>query len=279
MYQGLEIGSASPSREYRERVPHFLFNYVSFPNELSVGDFYRDYLRQVRQVAFGTPVFVVGGTGFYFRALEKGLLSIPPVPESLVKELEMAVENPSMSEVLYQELIQADPKSSFHIHRNDKYRLVRALSVYRSHGQTPRQFEESHLNVNATGPLLKVGIHYSKEELLPRVRSRVDAMIQDGLIDEVEVLCRKMESQGIDWKKGYRVWKPLKSIGYRETLQHLRGELDRALLKEEIVLQTMKLIKKQRTWFRGDPDIRWFAPSDKEKWIVQVRHFLLEDGV
>ena len=280
VYRGLEIGSASPSREIQLRVPHFLFNYVPFPQELSLGDYFRDYQKEVREIPPQKPIFIVGGTGFYLRALERGLLEIPPVSVSMVKELEKAVEDPGLNEVLYRELIKVDPQSSLHIHKNDKYRLVRALAVYRSHGQTPRQFEEAQLSSKSSSEqLLKVGIQYSKDELLHRVKFRVESMLQSGLLDEVRFFCTQMEEQGVDWKKDGRVWKPLQSIGYREALDHFKGTLDREQLKDEIVLQTMKLIKKQRTWFKRDPDIQWLGPTELKKWIVQVKHFFLEDGV
>lgn len=278
VYKDLEIGSASPSLEDKERVPHFLFNYVSFPEVLTLGDYYRDFWAHEKSIPQGRPLFVVGGTGFYFRALEKGLLEIPPVPPSILSEIEGDLKDPQKAELLYAELLQADPLSSRHIHINDKYRLARALAVLRAHGRTPRQFEDEHAPPSYDNSILKVGIQYTKEELLPRVRARVSMMVKKGLIDEVERACLRMEDQGIHWKdSSSRIWKPLEAIGYRETVDFLRGNLHQSLLEEEIVQQTMKLIKKQKTWFQRDPKIHWFRPTDKKEWIVQARHFFLED--
>jgi len=111
----------------------------------------------------------------------------------------------------------------------------------------------------------KMGLHLERSELLPLVESRTESMLKEGLIEEVEGLS----------KRGFEDWSPLNSVGYKEVKAFLSGKLKQSELKQEISLATMKLAKKQRTWFKRDPDIHWFHPQkDKQKAQEFIRKSL-----
>ncbi len=261
VYKDLVIGSASPTVAEKKRVPHKLYNYIEYPQEMSLGQYYRNFFTEFDQLKKGKPLLVVGGTGFYFQALEKGLLEIPPIPSHIRYEVLEQLKSPEKTDQLYAEILKADPESAKHIHIRDHYRIGRALEVLRAHGKTPRQFQCEHSGPARPLEIHKVAIHYDKSEMLRRVDGRASRMITGGLIDEV---------QGIRQKYPCEDWAPLQSIGYRETMDYLDGTLAFEDLLPRITQNTMKLIKKQRTWFQRDHLIRWYQPSEKSLFFQEI---------
>lgn len=267
LYQGLEIGSAMPSPQERQLVPHFLFDQFAKGEELTVGDYYRHFFAQMDVLKNKFPVvFVVGGTGFYFQAIEKGLFEIGAVNEATIAELEKQIELRGPSD-LYQELLEKDPVSAKKISINDHYRLVRAIEILRTHGKSKsevqKEFQENQKPFPF--PLLKIGIQARREELEPLVEIRTQQMLDSGLVDEVKSL--------VD--QGLRNWAPIDSIGYRECLQFLEGKITEVSeLKSEIVKNTLKLAKKQRTWFQRDLQIHWLKRNELAEAKILLRDFL-----
>lgn len=266
VYQDLFIGSASPTMEEKRAAPHHLYNYVSYPEEMSLGRYHRDFFKVLETLPLSQNVLVVGGSGFYFRALEKGLLKIPEIPVEIRQQVlhELEIEGGQLA--LYRELCDHDPESGEKIHAQDSYRIARAVEVIRAHGKSPRRFEMEHNSENSQLEIMKVGISYSKAELLPRVIERTNKMLRKGLIEEVRPF----------YEKGLTEWAPMKAIGYREVVQHLQGEISFADLPDAIVMNTMKLIKKQRTWFQKEAGLHWFLPDDREHWLKRGRKFFAD---
>jgi tRNA dimethylallyltransferase len=210
-------------------------------------------------------VFVVGGTGFYFQAIEKGMYPIGAADPVTIQEVENEVQE--SPEKLHQELRDKDPEAAAKISINDHYRLARAIEILRTHGKPPSQirkeFEESRAPFPY--PLLKIGIRAPKEELLPRVAVRTQKMLKLGLLEEVQSLLDRGLSQ----------WAPLQSVGYKEAIDYLKGRLtSEEELKNLIVQNTMRLAKKQRTWFQRDAEILWISRSEKELGLQRIQAFL-----
>ncbi|PIS11011.1 MAG: tRNA (adenosine(37)-N6)-dimethylallyltransferase MiaA [Bdellovibrio sp. CG10_big_fil_rev_8_21_14_0_10_47_8] len=253
VYRSLDIGSAKPSPQEMKEVPHFLFDYVSVGDEMTAGRFQRDFFEILEKIKGQYPfVLVVGGTGFYFQAIEKGMFPVgasnPEIKADVEKELATAV-GPGR---LYRELQEKDPAAAEKISINDHYRLGRAVEMMRSHGKTRAQVEQEFREQQTPFPypLLKLGLAVERDCLLSRVEVRVTEMLKRGLLQEVKVL--------ID--QGHGEWAPLSSVGYRECVRFLRGEIPTELdLWKEIVQSTMKLVKKQRTWFQRDSELFWFS--------------------
>lgn len=243
-YQGLEIGSAAPAETEKKTAPHYLYSYVKYPEEMTAGQFLRDFYRLLEVQAPRFPLFIVGGSGFYLQALEKGMYDVEPMRPELRKLLEhrLSVEG---AESLHRELLSADPQSKIHV--NDHFRLVRALEILHSTGQAPSLYKLQKAKNVLPFPVLKIGFDFEKSELFERVKKRTDIMLEGGLVAEVErALVSASES-----------WAPLQSVGYRETVQFLRTSQSQNWLREEIVKNTMQLIKKQKTWFKRDGSILW----------------------
>jgi tRNA dimethylallyltransferase len=248
LYEGLIIGSAAPTEEEKKVVPHFLYSYKKAPEEMTAGQYLRDFyqLLESNRIQEKKPVFIVGGTGFYIQALEKGMFDIEPIPKNTRTEIEEELSLKG-AEVLHKELLSRDPDSK--IHFNDHYRLVRALEIIRYFGLTPTQLQEKIEKNKNKFPFsyIKIGFDLPQDELKKSVAERSNKMISVGIIDEVQSFL----------DQGYFNWSPLQSVGYKETLQYLLHHQNKAQLSLEIQQSTMKLIKKQRTWFKRDPSILW----------------------
>ena len=243
-YQRMDIGTAKPPQADRRRVPHHLFDMVPPGEVLTAGDFRRQALQLLLQAK--APVFGVGGSGFYIQALEKGMFDVPkPRPETEAAVRQRLREQGVQA--LHEELCRRDPAYGARINPNDAYRITRALILMDDSGRTVSQVRAEFAPEPLPVPVLKLGVSPTREQLLPRVTRRVSQMLEAGFLAEVEGLCRD----------GFASWPPLQSVGYKECLQCLQGQIDRAQLPGLIVEKTMQLAKKQRTWFQRDAGIHW----------------------
>ena len=249
-YQGLKIGSALPSDADMKILPHFLYSFVEKGKSLTAGEYARNFFSLCRKIENDFEVvYVVGGTGFYFQALEKGMFEVPAADVNLQGQIEQELKQFG-SERLHQELQSKDPLKAIQINKNDHYRLVRALEVIRRMGRPLSEIEAEFKSQIKPFPypLFKIGIRAQREQLLPQIELRTQNMIESGLIKEVEDLL----------SEGYGDWDPLSSVGYRETVEWLNsGDGHISSLKEKIIVSTWQLAKKQKTWFQRDEQIHW----------------------
>ncbi|MFP5519193.1 MAG: tRNA (adenosine(37)-N6)-dimethylallyltransferase MiaA [Bdellovibrionia bacterium] len=251
VYREVEIGTAKPTLQESSSCPHYLFDYVSPPEEMTAGNYYRDFYKLLPTLQ--APVaFVVGGTGFYFQAIEKGLYPVLTVPPEIKLKLEQDFKSLG-GEVLWQELKQVDPETASELHPNDSYRVMRALEVWRAFQKPMSAFKKEFAAQAApfAWPLLKVGPLWEREELRQRISLRTQQMLTKGLLAEVADLK----------KRGLESWAPLASVGYKECLQVLEKSLAEEELEGAISLATSQLAKRQMTWFKRDPQVQWFAGS------------------
>lgn len=270
IYQRLVIGSAAPSKEDKARVPHLLFQTVPPPERLTAGDYSRLAREALAECRERYPVvFVVGGTGFYLLALENGMLPIEKADEKIQASIEGELAQDGGAARLHAELAEKDPIVGARISVNDHYRLVRALETLR---RTGRRLSEIEAEYKASKPdfpypLLKLGVSVDREELRGRIEKRTRRMVETGLLQETQDL--------ID--EGFGDWDPLQSVGYKEAGQYLRGDQelpDREALEARIVQNTMRLAKRQRTWFQRDQQIHWGETGEVSFFASRVRDFL-----
>lgn len=262
MYRELQIGSAKPSPADFARRPHFLFDVIPYPKTVTAGEFNRLFFEHMEKAKDRTQ-FVVGGTGFYFQAIEKGVLDIPKSNPEVQARLQKELAAPDGETQLYARLQELDPVAAARIHARDHYRVIRALDVIEATGRSLTQALQDHERDQRAFPypLLKLGLKMEKDELAVRLRRRTRAMLAAGLVDEVRSLLQK----------GYETWEPLSSVGYRECVQFLRGEIrSEAELLEKILSETLRLAKKQRTWFQRDNQIRWYDPTQPTQ-VAQIQ--------
>lgn len=239
VYVGMDIGTAKPTASDRARVPHHLLDVITPDEPFSVADYVHlaeDAISSV--MAAGSTPFVVGGTGFYLRALRQGLPTVPTADPSVQAPLWHAVEEGRLEE-LVAELTSAAPGDALRAGRNPR-RVVRSLEVLRRTGKPPSAY-----------PLRPPRHDYALAILMPhlplleaRIRARAEEMFSAGLVGEVRGLLQQYESQPT----------ALQAIGYKEVVDHVSGLMSEAEALEAVVLATRQYAKRQLTWFRKEPD-------------------------
>ena len=269
-YKRLDIGTAKPTREERARIPHHLFDVMEPGEVLTAGDYRRMALEVLARELPHRTVFGVGGSGFYIQALEKGMFDVGKPSPEIESEVRAEAERLGLS-AMYAKLTKEDPDYADQISPNDSYRILRALIIIRDSGKSVTDLKASFQVEKFPYPLLKLGLLPSREELLPRVEARARRMLESGLIDEVRALIRD----------GHGDWPPLQSVGYRETVAYLKGEIPEEKLLPLIVEKTMQLAKKQKTWFKRDTEIRWLplASAVTEARGILAGHCRLLDSL
>lgn len=250
LYKKLDIGSAKPSKEEQSLVPHYLLDYVNPPEEMTAGNYCRDFFATLESLPEEKPVFVVGGTGFYFMAIEKGMYPVIPVPSEIQKQVAQELETEQGAIRLHAEMMMADPEYGAKIHLSDRYRIGRAIELIRSQGKSVTQIQAEFESQRKPFPfpLLKLGLSWDRELLRARIGQRVSKMLEHGLVQEVQGLL----------DEGLASWAPMSSVGYKETVEYLQGQMEMSQLQEEITKNTHQLAKRQRTWFQRDKEIQWF---------------------
>ncbi|WP_305041788.1 tRNA (adenosine(37)-N6)-dimethylallyltransferase MiaA [Geoalkalibacter sp.] len=248
VFRGMDIGTAKASPAEQALVPHHLLDVVDPDEEFSAADFAVRGRALVDDIAGrGRRPWVVGGTGFYIRALTEGLLDAPSGNEDLRRRWHaLAEEQGPMA--LWERLRQVDPLAAERIHPNNLVRVVRALEVFTLTGRPISELQQSHGFEDRPYALLKLGIMPPRDELFQRIDQRVDAMVQEGLFEEVNALL----ARGYDASL-----KSMRTLGYREMIACLRGEISREEALELVKLHTRQYAKRQLTWFQKDPEIIW----------------------
>jgi len=253
VYQKLDIGSAKPTKQEQAEVAHYLIDHVAPPHEMTAGVYSTDFFECVAKIPGNGPVFVVGGTGFYFQAIEKGMYPVKKVSQELKDQVEKEIAEPGGAEKLFAELQAVDPEYAAKIHLADHYRLGRAIELIRLEGKGVTQIKKEFdaLKNPFPYPLLKIGLQWDRDALRKRIEMRTEKMLKGGLVEEVKQLL----------DEGLKAWAPMSSVGYKETIQFVEGEISEKELYELIVTNTYQLAKRQRTWFQRDKTIHWF-PGD-----------------
>ncbi len=250
VYRGLDIGTAKPPPALRARVPHHLIDVCDPAEAYSAARFREDALRLIGEIrARGRIPLLVGGTMLYFRALERGLSPLPAADPGVRAELEAEAARRGWP-ALHAELARVDPAAAARIHPNDPQRIQRALEVHRLTG---RPLSELQRRGGAQGGvrLHKAAVAPAdRERLRRRIAERFEAMLAEGLVEEVARLRRRPELHlGLP---------ALKSVGYRQVWRHLAGELSYEEMRARAIMATRQLAKRQLTWLRAEPGLRWF---------------------
>ena len=267
VFKSLTIGTAKPDKEERSLLPHHLFDHIVDGENYTAGDYRREALAVLELPMISgldrAPKIVVGGSGFYIQALEKGMFEVPDVPDSVVEELKASLRERG-NESLYAELKELDPEAAMGIKVQDSYRILRSLGVMRVQpkkiSDIRKEFEAHRDRLEDRFQLLKIGIHQDRENLRERVTRRLQIMHDLGWKNEVEELLAK----------GLQNWAPMNSVGYKEMVGWLSGELSADQRDAEIIKNTMKLAKRQMTWFRRDQQIQWFGGEEVLKKLPTV---------
>ena len=246
VYRGMDIGTAKPSTAERARVPHHLIDLVNPDERYSAGQFRVDALQVIAGILQRkkTPL-LVGGTMLYYRSLVAGLDDLPHADAAIRDSIAAEAARRGWP-ALHAELGKIDPKAAARIMPNDAQRIQRALEVYQITGNTI-----SALQRGAGEPppfaLRSYALIPERAELHRNIERRFDAMLRDGLVDEVRRL-----------KHTYQLnadMPSMRAVGYRQVWSFLQGQIDEKALREQAVAATRQLVKRQMTWLRGLPEL------------------------
>jgi tRNA dimethylallyltransferase len=251
IYRGFDIGTAKPTAEERARVPHHLVDVAEASDPFSAARYVEAADGAIADItARGKKVVLVGGTGLYLRALRFGLVDAPPRDEALRKRL--YDEEAARPGGLHLKLRAVDPDSAARLPARDLVRIVRALEVYELTGQALGKLHAGHQRV-PRHPARVLVLDPPADLLLQRITVRVEIMLAGGLIEETR---RLADRHGRDAR-------PLHSVGYHEVLQYLDGALRFPQLAPAIVNATRKYARRQRVWFKKEPEARFHSDPER----------------
>ena len=247
VYRELSIGTAAPTPDEQARVPHHFIQERSLHQPFSAGTFADEANARIRDILQrGRVPLVVGGSTLYLHALQEGLADIPEVPEDVRETLNDRLDEEG-AEALFAELEAVDPKQAAKADPTKTHRVIRALEVYHATGKPLTYYYEHQPEPPFT--YRTIVLHRDRQVLYDRINRRVDAMLDAGLMDEVRAV---MEMEGVRLDEP-----PLSTIGYREPIQYLRGEIDREEMVRLVKRNTRRYAKRQLTWFRRYDDYEW----------------------
>ncbi|NJM66874.1 MAG: tRNA (adenosine(37)-N6)-dimethylallyltransferase MiaA [Acaryochloris sp. RU_4_1] len=246
VYRGFDIGTAKPSLVDQAQVPHFLIDICDPTETLTVAEYQQQAQAQITQAhAQGQIPLLVGGTGLYIRAIVEGL-KIPQVSPQL--ELRSQLQAQGQPQI-YQWLQQIDPPSAAKIHAHDQVRTLRALEVYYTTG-IPLSSQQS--SEPPTYPILQIGLDFADpQEQRQAIQQRTVAMIEQDWLREVQTL---ITTYGADLPL-------LNTLGYREIKAYLHEKLSLEQAQAQTITRTCQFAKRQRTWFKMSPHLRWFQAT------------------
>ena len=272
VFRGFDIGTDKVPPGQQRGIPHHLIDIADPTDEYSAADYARDAAAVVDEVtARGRVPILVGGTGFYFRALTRGLFPGVPRHPELRARLDRLAHRRGQAR-LHGLLRRVDPPSAARIQPADQKRVVRALEVYFQTGRPLTQhFADTVSPLPSTMRVVSLALHMPYDALLPRLQRRVDQQFASGLLDEM----RANMARGVPLAA-----RPFTGLVYRQALEHLQGLRDEASTRALIVQENRRYARRQLTWFRQEPQLQWFdGPGESDEVQARVLGWLRAQGV
>lgn len=256
LYRDLVIGTNQPSKIEKQTVPHHLFSFLAPDQSFSMADYERLAYPTLQDILSRSKLpIVTGGTGFYIKAILRGIWSVPAKDPELRERLKK-IESQKGKEHLHKVLQRLDPESSRSVHAADSYRVQRALEIYFQTGLKRSEIPQKKERFSA----IKLFLDLPADELKQRIQKRTELLFERGWIDEVrELLTRYTAFESLP---------AAASLGYREISQFLRGKMSLEDCKDQIFRKTWKYARKQRTWFRNQDQFLSVESSEKLQKIV-----------
>jgi tRNA dimethylallyltransferase len=260
IYRGMPVGTAAPSQEQLAAAPHHLFAFLDPHERYSAARFAGDALEQITDIhARGKRAIVVGGTGFYIRALTGGVDLAPEYDEHLRERLarEARVHD---AQFLYDWLRTRDPRRAGMLYAQDSYRILRALEVALASPSARLRSGEAPSLTAAGIPFLKIFLEIEGEELERRIAARTAGMLERGLIEEAERIGNGAVAAT--------------AVGYPQAIAYLRGWCSMAELQVMLARATRRYAKRQQTWFRSEPRTTWMPAGRVEQAAREILGWL-----
>ncbi|UFU01113.1 tRNA (adenosine(37)-N6)-dimethylallyltransferase MiaA [Radiobacillus kanasensis] len=256
IYKGMDIGTAKVTEEERQGIPHYLIDFKQPDESFSVAEFQNLVEHSILEISQkGKLPIIAGGTGLYIQAALYGYeFSETKRNDTYQKKIEKEIELQGTNAV-YERLKKVDPIQAEKVHPNNTRRLVRALEVYDRTGQTMTENHEKQLEESKYEPIL-IGLEMERSRLYERINLRVDQMIEQGLMKEVEYF----------YTKGLTDSQSMKAIGYKEFIPYFEGEQSEEKSIELLKRNSRRYAKRQMTWFKNKMNVDWYSilPETKE---------------
>ena len=248
IYRQMDIGTAKPTLEERQAARHHLIDCVDIAQPFSVAAYQSLADTAITEIQNkGKRVLLVGGAGLYFRAIVDGLFEGPGADVTLRKQLEQEASQHGVN-ILHDRLRVCDRESADRIHPNNLVRVIRALEVYKLTGIPMSEHQQQWHQENRRYPFIAFGLTMPRAQLYYRIEQRVDVMLANGLIAEVEALLAAGYPRGTF---------AFQSFGYKELIAYIDGKCTYLEAIEQLKQNTRRFAKRQLTWFRKDKRIEW----------------------
>ena len=261
IYKDMDIGTAKPTEKEMQGIKHYLIDFVEPNQRYSVAEFKKDAENAIEEVLEKdkTPI-VVGGTGLYVDSLIYGI-EYPDIEldEKYREELEKRADKEGL-ELLYNEAKKIDPQAIEKISKNDKKRILRILEIYKATGKNKTEQEKESRKNGIKYDYKVFAINMDREILYDRINKRVDIMIENGLIEEVEKLLKKYTEFPT----------AMQGLGYKEVVEYLQGKITKEEMIEKIKRETIRYAKRQITWFKKNKQTIWIGPHDLQKILNEI---------
>lgn len=253
-FKEMSIGTAKPNAQELAQAPHHFINSHSVTDDFNVGDFEKEAIERLNRIFENHDVAVmVGGSGLYINAVLYGFDELPRASEELRNQLNQRLLAQGI-EPLQAQLKQLDPDYYAEVDVHNPQRIIRALEVCISTGKTFSSFRNKQAK-QRDFQIILIGLNTDREVLYQRINHRVDLMVAEGLLEEVEAL------------QSYQHLNALKTVGYSEIFKFLNNEWTFSQAIEKLKQNTRNFAKRQITWFKKNEGINWFKPTEAKKII------------
>ena len=262
IYKDMNIGTAKPTKEEMQGIKHYLIDFVEPNIRYSVADFKKDAEKAIEEVLKkGKYPIIVGGTGLYIDSLIYGIeYQDIKLDEEYRKKLESIAQKDKGLEELYNKAKEIDEKAIQKISPNDKKRIIRILEIYKATGKNKTEQEEESRKKGVKYDYKVFAINMEREKLYERINQRVDIMVQQGLVEEVENLLKKYD----------KFPTAMQGLGYKEVVEYLENKCTKEEMIEKIKMETRRYAKRQLTWFRKNKETIWLNAEDSIQNNIKI---------
>ena len=260
IYRELKIGTATPTEEQLKSVKHYFVGSISIDNYYNASMYEQDVLTLLDKQFKHSPIqLLTGGSMMYIDAVCNGIDDIPTIREDIREEMKKRYANEGL-EALCEDLRRLDPEHYEIVDKKNYRRVIHALEICYQTGRTYTSFRRQEKKQRPF-KIIKIGLNREREELYHRINQRVDQMMTDGLLDEVQSLQSKRTNNALN------------TVGYKEMFTYLDGTWSLEEAVERIKGNTRRYARKQLTWFKRDEEMRWFHPQQKEDILKYISQY------
>ncbi len=259
-YKYMNIGTATPTEEEQDNIPHYNLSIIDPATKDSVVNFYERAQEWEKEIqSRGKNVFYVGGSTLHVQCVIQPLDDVPEANEENIAELEHTIEKEGI-EPLYNKLQKVDPEYAQNMDGMNTQRIIRALDVWMQTGRPFTSFHSDDNTITVPEDMMVFGLKRNRQQLYERINRRVEQMFEQGFLDEVRSIL----------DKGYSLDDPgLNTVGYKEAIAFLKNQLSRDQMIKDMKTQTRRYAKRQLSWFRRWDFIRWIDLKDTDQSEAQ----------